>query len=219
MMLTPMDTAVAIGADAETKSEKGGVLQRLKAATRAEHDAIEVALDLMAPGLSLADYHRRLRRYLGFYAPIEPLIDAAIDGPRWSLNMTARAKTAWLAADLVCLGNSSDAVGPTPTAHALCTALPPLKTEADAFGCLYVLEGASLGGRVISRHIERVLGLNATHGARFFHGYGDQTGAMWKTFRGALSAFADQPSKEDEVVASAIATFSALRVWCADDGA
>jgi hypothetical protein len=50
MMLTPMDTAVAIGADAETKSEKGGVLQRLKAATRAEHDAIEVALDLMAPG-------------------------------------------------------------------------------------------------------------------------------------------------------------------------
>ena len=40
--------------------------------------------------------------------------------------------------------------------------LPPLETQADAFGCLYVLEGATLGGRVISRHIERALGLDAT---------------------------------------------------------
>ena len=86
-------------------------------------------------------------------------------------------------------------------------------------GLTYVLEGATLGGRVISRHIERVLGLDAAHGARFFHGYGEQTGAMWKAFRAALSAFADQPTQEDQVVASAIATFAALRVWCADDGA
>ena len=198
------------------KSETGGVLQRLKAATRAEHDAIELALDLMAPGLSLTDYHRRLRRYHGFYAPIEPLIAAAVDGPRWGLDTTARAKTAWLAADLACLGDSENADGLPPSAFALCTALPPLETQADAFGCLYVLEGATLGGRVISRHIEHALGLDATHGARFFHGYGEQTGAMWKAFRGALSAFAQQPSEEDRVVASAIATFAALRVWCAD---
>ncbi len=213
MMLPKMDT------DTDTKSETSGVLQRLKAATRAEHDAIEVALDLMAPGLSLTDYHRRLRRYHGFYAPIEPLIAAAVDGPRWGLDMTARAKTDWLAADLACLGDLEDASGLAPAALPLCTALPPLETQADAFGCLYVLEGAKLGGRVISRHIERVLGLDATHGARFFHGYGEQTGAMWKALRGALSAFVDQPSQEDQVVASAIATFAALRVWCADDGA
>jgi heme oxygenase len=205
--------------DTGTKSETGGVLQRLKAATRAEHDAIEQALDLMAPGLSLTDYHHRLRRYHGFYAPIEPLIAAALDGPRWGLDMAARTKTAWLAVDLACLGDSEEAGGLPPTALPLCTALPPLQTQADAFGCLYVLEGATLGGRVISRHIEQVLGLDATHGARFFHGYGEQTGAMWKAFRGALSAFADQPSQEDRVVASAIATFAALRVWCADDGA
>lgn len=201
-------------------SETSGVLQRLKAATRAEHDAIEVALDLMAPGLSLADYSRRLRRYHGFYAPIEPLIAAAADWPHWRLDMTARAKTAWLAADLACLGDPAEPgeLGEAASmAGPLCSALPPLDTAAAAFGCVYVLEGATLGGRVISRHIERMLGLDATRGARFFHGYGEHTGTMWKAFRAALSAFADKPAGEDKVVASAIATFAALRAWCAAD--
>ncbi len=195
----------------------GGVLQRLKAATSAEHDAIEVALDLMSPGLSLTDYHRRLRRYHGFYAPIEPLIGAAADWQHWRLDITARTKTAWLAADLAYLRDRNELGSAAASALPLCRALPPLDTAAAAFGCLYVLEGASLGGRVISRHIERQLGLNATHGARFFHGYGEQTGAMWKEFRTALSAFADQPALEDQVVTSAIATFTALRIWCAAD--
>ncbi len=198
-------------------ADPDGVLQRLKAATRAEHDAIEAALDLMAPRLTLTDYRRRLRRYHGFYAPLEPLIAAAADWPHWRLDMTARAKTAWLAADLFCLGDAGKHGGAPPAALPQCSELPPLDSPAAAFGCAYVLEGATLGGRVISRHIERALGLNAADGARFFHGYGDQTGVMWKAFRTALSAFSDQPCNEDRVVASAIATFAALRNWCAAD--
>jgi heme oxygenase len=198
-------------------AEISGVLQRLKAATRAEHDAIEATLDLMSPGLSLTDYRRRLRRYHGFYAPIEPLIAAAADWPHWGLDMTARAKTAWLDADLACLGDRGELGEVAPGALPLCRALPPLDTPAAAFGCVYVLEGATLGGRVISRHIERVLGLDATHGARFFHGYGEHTGALWKAFRCALSAFADNPTGEEKMVESAIATFAALRAWCAAD--
>jgi heme oxygenase len=194
-----------------------GVLQRLKAATRAEHDAIEAVLDLMAPGFSLADYHRRLRRYHGFYAPIESLICDAADWQHWGLDITARAKTPWLTADLADLGCLADHKELRTVPPTLCSALPPIESAASAFGCLYVLEGATLGGRMISRHIERELGLNATHGARFFHGYGEQTGTMWKEFRAALSAFADSPLREDAVVASAIATFAALRTWCAAD--
>lgn len=200
-------------------AEISSVLQRLKAATRAEHDAIETALDLMAPGLSLADYHRRLQRYHGFYAAIEPRLAAAADWSHWHLNMTARAKTAWLAADLASLGDAADPGGIAVRSLPLCSDLPQLDTAAAAFGCMYVLEGATLGGRVISRHIERVLGLDAPHGARFFQGYGEQTGSMWKTFRAALSAFAEEPNNEDKVVASAIATFTALRAWCAADEA
>lgn len=191
------------------------VLQRLKAATRAEHDAIEAVLDLMKPGFGLTDYRRRLRRYLGFYAPIEPLIAAAADWQHWGMDMTARAKTGWLTADLAWLDDQSELDRLESGTLPICSALPPLDTAAAAFGCSYVLEGATLGGRVISRHMERELGLNATHGARFFHGYGEQTGARWKEFRAALSAFADKPPLENQVVASAIATFTALRTWCA----
>ena len=203
--------------DTATHCETSVVLQRLKAATRAEHDAIEVALDLMAPGLSLLVYHRRLRRYHGFYASIEPLIAAAANWPHWGIDISARAKTPWLAADLVCLAGRSELAGTALADLPLCSDLPPLDTPAAAFGCLYVLEGATLGGRVISRHIEHALGLNAINGARFFCGYGEQTGSMWKAFRASLSAFVHTSPDEDTVVASAIATFSALRVWCASD--
>lgn len=206
--------------DTSAQSDTSFVLQRLKAATRAEHEAIEALLDLMSPGFSLADYHRRLQRYYGFYAPVEALIAAAADWPHWRLDMRARTKTAWLVADLACLADQvepGELRGAVSRALPLCTALPPLDTAAAAFGCVYVLEGATLGGRVISRHLERVLGLNATRGARFFHGYGEQTGAMWKGFRAALSAFAGNPADEDEIVASAISTFEALRAWCAAD--
>ena len=195
------------------------VLQKLKAATRAEHDAIEIALDLMAPGLGLIDYQRRLQRYHGFYAPIEPLIAAAADWPRWGMDISARIKTPWLAADLACLAGRDALDEAASEMLPVCSTLPPLDTAAAAFGCLYVLEGATLGGRVISRQIERGLGLDATCGARFFHGYGERTGAMWKAFRASLGAFADTSSGEDQVVASAIATFTALRVWCAADTA
>ncbi len=203
--------------DTATQGDTSGVLQRLKAATRAEHDAIEVALDLMAPGLSLLDYHCRVRRYHGFYAAIEPLIAAAANWPRWGIDIGARAKTPWLAADLVCLAGRSELAGAALADLPQCSELPPLDTPAAAFGCLYVLEGATLGGRVISRHIEHELGLDATRGARFFHGYGEQTGSQWKAFRAALSAFLGTSSEEDRVVASAIATFAALRTWCACD--
>ena len=203
--------------DTATQCETSVVLQRLKAATRAEHDAIEVALDLMAPGLSLVDYHRRLRRYHGFYAPIEPLVAGAAHWPRWGIDISTRAKTPWLAADLGCLADHCELTGTAGADMPLCSELPPLDTPAAAFGCLYVLEGATLGGRVISRHIERELGLDAARGARFFHGYGEQTGSQWKAFRAALSAFVGTSSEEDRVVASAIATFAALRTWCACD--
>jgi heme oxygenase len=53
-----------------------------------------------------------------------------------------------------------------------------------------VLEGATHGGQFISKHTLALLGVTPETAGRFFHGYGERTGAMWRTFGAALTGFA-----------------------------
>ena len=66
---------------------------------------------------------------------------------------------------------------PAPMAYvALPTAFP------QSLGCAYVLEGATLGGVVLSRHFGRRFGLSTGKGASFLYGDGGDTAAKWVTF-------------------------------------
>ena len=192
------------------------LLDRLKAQTRAEHVAMEGVLDLMRDDLSLADYRRLLERYFTFYAPVEArLAGVFVTIPLGGLDFETRRKLPLLRADLAALG------GPAADTLAVCDALPPLHTPAQAMGCLYVLEGATLGGMVIGRHVQRTLGLTPDCGARFFHGSGPRTAEMWRAFRAAMVVFAadadaadDADATADAVVDTANETFRSLRRWC-----
>ncbi|MCY7315236.1 MAG: biliverdin-producing heme oxygenase [Rubrivivax sp.] len=184
------------------------VLDRLKAQTRAEHLAMEDALGLMRDDLLLADYRRLLERYFGFYAPVEARLAGLLPSdPLGGLDFETRRKLPLLRADLAALG------GPAADTLAVCHALPPLRTPAQAMGCLYVLEGATLGGVVISRHVQRTLGLTPDSGARYFHGNGAHTAEMWRAFRSALAGFSASAANADAVVESANETFRSLRHW------
>ena len=184
------------------------VLDRLRAETRAEHTAIESALGLMRDDLTLADYQRLLEQYHAFYAPVEATLACVLPSAKLGLDFEERRKLHWLRADL-------DALGGRPADTLIdCNALPMLRTPAQAVGCLYVLEGATLGGQVIGRHVRRTLGLTPVSGARFFHGNGARTAQMWLAFRAALQGFAANPATADAVVESATATFGSLRRWC-----
>ena len=184
------------------------ILVRLRNETRPEHDAIEAALDLMTPGLSRTVYGQQLARFYGFYQPLENSLARLVNWSEFGLDFHLRRKTALLADDLNYLGIDAGATLP------VCLTLPPLTSVAAGFGCAYVLEGATLGGQLISWHVTHTLGLNGLQGARFFNCYGDRTGMMWKAFRAALVGFAVSPAAKNEVVASAIATFDSLRCWC-----
>ena len=197
------------------------LLDRLKAETRAQHTAMEGALDLMRDDLALADYRHLLERYFAFYAPVEARLAEVLPCiPLGALDIECRRKLPLLRADLAALGRR------TADTLALCDALPPLHTPAQAMGCLYVLEGATLGGVVIGRHVQRTLGLTPQSGASFFHGNGARTAEMWRSFRAALAAFAEAAAAThaiahapadttaDAVVESANETFRSLRHWC-----
>ena len=99
-----------------------------------------------------------------------------------------------------------------------CDDVPVIDSLAAALGCMYVLEGSSLGGRIITRHVRAKLGITEETGGRFFHGYGEQTGEMWRAFRASVSACPVTLAARETMVEAAIATFRLLRRWCEREG-
>ena len=185
------------------------ILQRLKLATRERHVTIESHSVLLNPQLSLPAYRDSLTRFLGYYAPLEIRLLRALSMHKADFGYGERYKCPQLKDDLVALGVAPHALAETP--H--CQALPDLATPAKLFGCLYVLEGATLGGQIITRHLNASLGLTPQSGGSFFSGYGQHTGSRWKEFCAHLTAFAAQSDSDAEIVDSANATFDSLDRW------
>jgi heme oxygenase len=74
----------------------------------------------------------------------------------------------------------------------------------EALGCLYVVEGATLGGRVLSRWIEGRLGYDRDSGASSFAAYQDATVSRWQSFAALVEArLASVP--KDRVLMCAVA--------------
>ena len=120
-----------------------------------------------------------------------------------------RRKTPLLRRDLEFLGLPPHSIERLPR----CAGLPLVTDCASAFGCLYVLEGATLGGRTLAPFVADRLGLTDRQGASFLASYGDDTPRMWQSFILALDASCNDPEAQAEAAATASATFLALEEW------
>ena len=184
------------------------ILQRLRAETSWNHSAIESQMPVLDPDLSLAIYCQLLNRFWGYYAPLEDLLRIEIDiyWPGKEYISSERAKAPLLEKDLRVFGQSAELLE-------RCTSLPELKTHAQVLGCLYVIEGATLGGQIISKHLLANLGLGPETGAAFFNGYGADTCLQWQSFRSFLTSNAESMNQDDEIVVSGNDIFKTLSQW------
>jgi heme oxygenase len=107
--------------------------------------------------------------------------------------------------DLLAIGATRQQVANVPDA-----AVPEFAGPAGALGCCYVIEGATLGGQLIARHLKTVLQLDPANGAALFNGYGRATGAMWRSFCSVLNAEVRNPLSHRTAAAAACATFDHL---------
>lgn len=183
-------------------------LDRLKRGTRVEHERIERAVPLLTDELDRATYRRYLEKLLGFYDPLE----RALAQHPWhhaGIDFEVRRKTELLLCDLRALGYDEAALA----ALARCAALPPLPDLPAALGCLYVLEGSTLGGQILSRHVAHRLGLGPAAGGAFLASYGKAVGPMWRALGERLAAFPCDEDTQDRMVESARATFHTLERW------
>jgi heme oxygenase len=195
--------------DGDRVADDGDVLRRLRTGTAAEHHAVEQALDLLHPGLTAARLVDVLTRMHGFWQAAEAGLDTwagAAPADAAGLAWSRRRRTHLFAADLTALGAA-------PAAPPAWPELPAVPGTDDALGRLYVLEGSTLGGVFIDRHLASLPGLAATP-LRAFSPYGAETGAMWRDYRAATRARVAAGGDADRVVAAAQQTFAALAAWC-----
>ena len=80
-------------------------------------------------------------------------------------------------------------------------------------GCLYVLEGASLGSRIIAPALHRRLGIAKDSGASFFAGDAEATSTRWTRVITWLDGLGRDSDRRGEIVAAARATFEAFALW------
>ena len=180
----------------------------MKRATADIHRRLESRLDLLGPDLSPDRYRRILERFFGFYAPIEAGL-ARIASTKPALDLPLRARTGLIESDLLSLGLSRRELADLPR----CADLPRLSCPEEVAGCLYVLEGACLGGRVIAPALRERLGVAQGSGASFFTGDAEATHARWSVFLDWIEGMVRAGAPTGEIVASARATFLAFALW------
>ncbi|MGQ0540752.1 MAG: biliverdin-producing heme oxygenase [Blastocatellia bacterium] len=181
------------------------ILAKLKEATREQHEALENVVDVMNRTFSLEDYKQLIAKFYRFYSAIEPTLPAE-ELRQAGFDVEARRKTPLLEQDLQHLGEMEYSEQNLPF-----TSIPILNTAAKAFGSIYVMEGATLGGQVIMRQLEAHLGITPENGGAFFNSYGANVGPMWKEFGATITAFADGVEEDETIVNSAKETFDSFR--------
>ena len=150
-----------------TRPADSGFLAFLREETAEAHRQLEslpLSRQIIAPGVSLVDYRRYLEVMYPVVAETEdrifPLLREALP------DLDLRRKLSLIESDLEVLG--SDRKEKIPGFFAGDDVL----TVYHAMGVMYVMEGSTLGGRVILKNLTASLGLSEDRGLRFFSGYG-----------------------------------------------
>ncbi|MFA6245491.1 MAG: biliverdin-producing heme oxygenase [Mucilaginibacter sp.] len=179
---------------------------KLKEETKQNHQILEKALIGRLKSIrSAQEYAGLLKLFYGYFGGLETQINKTIDGTLLT-DSTQRRKTQAIADDILALGDGVPA-------KATGNYLPRINDHLEALGALYVIEGSTLGGKIISKMMQQQLGFDK--GMSFFSGYGDKTEQMWGTFKQALNNQAQNPGQEAVVIAAANETFLKFGEWFA----
>jgi heme oxygenase len=169
--------------------------KRLRAATGAEHQRLEGRVRILERIGATASRRTLLDQFHRLHSEVETAISpclADLDG----LDFAARRRTARLAEDMAELGL------PVPAPS---RGIPQARSIPEALGLMYVLEGSTLGGRVIRREAA-ARGLDMC-GLSFLDPYGAEVGNQWKSFLTVLARCVRTSNDADSAVAGARAGF------------
>ncbi len=191
------------------KADGSSIVAKLRQETSEAHLSIEQSPPMraiFADTYTLAEYHRLLQHLFVFYSPFERAVFDTLSPPL-AAELGSRKKTGWLRQDLEAAGEGSQPQMVAP--------VPRFESDEERMGALYVLEGATLGGKLIRKRLLGHFGGDVSETLHFYSGYGAQAGAQWTSFRAILARLFDHAdaSTQSRVVRGANVTFAALEKW------
>ncbi len=185
------------------------ILAKLREQTRPQHERLESKMEVMSDSFTLEHYRDLLGKFYGYYQPLDEKIVAAIDAENLDFDYDSRLKVPKLKEDLKHIDLSENEISNLP----ICDFTPEIDSAENVFGCLYVVEGSTLGGQLISRHLANKFDLNSENGSSFFSGYGKETGKRWKEFGSFATEFAEKSENNEQIISTAVKTFETLEEW------
>lgn len=177
----------------------------LKNATTPLHvklESLPISQSIVSPQLSIQEYLHYLDLMHDIVVAVEEFVFPKVGSEVSSLDQ--RRKRRLFEEDFKALNYKKDKGG----------RIEGLSEEVNstgfAMGILYVIEGSSLGGRVILKNIQKNLNLEPDSGAAYFAGYGERTGMLWKDFMEILVNHKHTNKNGDEIIAGANHAFNVI---------
>ena len=182
--------------------------ETLKKETKVNHQQLEKSLVKQMRSINTPEeYVKLLQLFYGYFGALEEKINEFILPYHLEEeHQFQRRKTKNIADDIHVYG------GIIPE-KATDEDLPEITNYLQAFGALYVIEGSTLGGKVIAKMMQRQMETDTTEGFTFFHGYGDETESRWASFKELLNNQATDIVEKENVVKAADETFAKFQRW------
>lgn len=181
-------------------------LERLRNETKTEHQQLEkMVIPFIRASVNYTAYSQLLKTFYGYFMPVEEQI-AKFVTDEWIPAFSQRRNANYILQDLQAIGQPNAALN-------TCTQLPAINSVYAALGALYVLEGSTQGGKIISKMLVANMQLPDFSAVRFFSGYGEQSDTMWHSFTGALNNLELSANQQDEIIRGATETFVAFKNW------
>lgn len=175
----------------------------IKVQTKTHHQNVEKVLVAEFKALkNLEEYATLLKRLYQFYYPLENELQKLIkksDIP----DIKKRQHHFRLLQDINVIDNSFDKI---PTKKNI-----EIKNLSYAFGVLYVIEGSTLGGQIITKMLVKQLQTNQNV-TSYFYSYGNETQDMWSSYKKSVLALENKIDSQ-EMINGAKDTFDSLREW------
>jgi heme oxygenase len=191
-----------------SKENQDAFLKNLRQETAESHKRLEdnfYSKTILEPSVQLIDYQTYIAKLYGIVAACENEVFPHLQ--QLLPDLDQRLKSQHIIDDLTSTGIAAQTIENLPVSSF------KIHSTAQAMGMMYVVEGSTLGGMVLYKHISKVLGLSASSGASYFYGYGQQTGSMWKRFVSAMAAYAVEHNCEEEMISAATQTFTNIDLW------
>lgn len=194
--------------------QDGTARAHVKACTDSAHKRLHGVpqFDALLRGtLSLEDYADLMAVLSAFYQELDAVAASACQiylNP--AIPYRYRPRSPLIGADVAAVRDRLGRHSASSQAEFLRPDLPAIGSGAALAGLVYVVDGATLGGRLLNKSAARLLGAEDARGRSYWRWCDTHGAAQWKAALALIDRYGQEQSGRHEMAETALATFEAL---------